>query len=72
MNNTFCGILTCPFLVLFSQICGNLENQQPEIAAKTRSLAATGEEKTGLELIQSTIIREQSLCGLSSDRQYSP
>lgn len=54
-------------LILFSQVCGNLENQQPQITVKTSSLTATGEERTGLELFQCTILREFSLPGLSTD-----
>lgn len=34
-NNKFYSILTCLFLIVFPQVCSNLENQQPCVTEKT-------------------------------------
>lgn len=63
--------LNLPFLILFSQVCSNVENQHPQITVKTSSLATT-EEGAELEFPQSTILRELSLRDLSSGSLEDP
>lgn len=48
-----CGILICTISILASQVCGSLENQQSIIVVKISSLAATGRERSELDLPQS-------------------
>ena len=55
------------FSLFLPQFYSNLENQHLVITMKTSILAATGRVKTGLQLLQSPVTIDLSLCDHSSD-----